>query len=436
MALPSQTERTSEMSRPVMTRTGGRPPGGMQPNKIMLGVATVVLAAGAIYGIVHFLPTGPSEAKAAKPVSITTPLTKTTTTTPPKPADNPIVLSQGKPSGPSDGPLTTALNNNQNGKPAPVDVVNPNPGAVAGSGATQPPSVVPNLPSTSNAAQAVRTQMEAGDRAFAANKFVEARVSYSKALISSEISRARRRSAAGQALDYQRRTAVLAQGHPGDPLVESYTVVSGDSLDLIRKRRELAVDRRLLARVNKMTNPNALHVGQKLKLVRGPFNVVVHKNDFRLDLFAGSPDEPENWLFIHSFKVGLGAEDSSTPLGTFVIKSKKENPDWRNPKTGQHFDANDPNNPIGEYWLGWEGLGDAKIYTGFGLHGTIDPGSIGQRKSMGCVRMGADDIALVYEMLVEQVSLVKVTDDSAMPGPGPTPPPAPAPKPGPIDLTK
>jgi hypothetical protein len=403
----------------------------MQPNKIMLGVATVVLAAGAIYGIVHFLPSGPSEAKAAKP-AVVTPLTKTTTTTPPKTTDNPIVLSQGKPSGPSDGPLTNALNN-QNGKPSPVDVVNPHPGTVAGPGVTPPPSVVPNLPSTSTG-QAVKTLMESGDRAFAGNKFVEARVSYSKALLSSEISRADAEVLRAKLTTISDDLLFSTKVVPGDPLVESYTVVSGDSLDLIRKRRDLAVDRRLLARVNKITNPNALHIGQKLKLVRGPFNVVVHKNDFRLDLFGGSPDEPENWLFIHSFKVGLGAEDSSTPLGTFVIKSKKENPDWRNPKTGQHFDANDPNNPIGEYWLGWEGLGDAKIYTGFGLHGTIDPGSIGQRKSMGCVRMAAEDIALIYEMLVEQVSLVKVTDDSAMPAPGPTPPPVP--KSGPIDLTK
>ena len=204
----------------------------------------------------------------------------------------------------------------------------------------------------------------------------------------------------------------------GDPLVEGYTVVSGDSLERIKKRRDLAIDWRLLARINTLANANALHVGQKLKLVRGPFNVVVHKNDFRLDLFAGAPDESASWLYIRSFKVGLGADESSTPLGTFVIKNKKENPDWRNPRTGQHFDANDPANPIGEYWLGWEGLGDSKVYTGFGLHGTVDPSSVGSSKSMGCVRMLADDIAEVYELLVEQVSIVKIVDDNAMPASG------------------
>jgi lipoprotein-anchoring transpeptidase ErfK/SrfK len=48
------------------------------------------------------------------------------------------------------------------------------------------------------------------------------------------------------------------------------------------------------------------------------------------------------------------------------------------------------------------------VHTGFGLHGTIDPTSIGQSKSMGCVRMGNEDIAVIYELLVEQISQVRV----------------------------
>ena len=40
--------------------------------------------------------------------------------------------------------------------------------------------------------------------------------------------------------------------------------------------------------------------------------------------------------------------------------------------------------------------------------GTIDPGSIGQQKSMGCIRMGDEDIQLVFELMGEQVSVVKI----------------------------
>jgi len=134
---------------------------------------------------------------------------------------------------------------------------------------------------------------------------------------------------------------------------------------------------------------------------------VVNKADYRLDLFAGSPDEPENWIYIRSFKVGLGT-DNGTPVGTFVIKNKQSNPPWTNPKTGERFGADDPKNPIGEYWLGFKGVGPAAVYEGFGLHGTIEPESIGQQRSMGCVRMAAEDIALVYEMLTEQISTVRI----------------------------
>ena len=51
----------------------------------------------------------------------------------------------------------------------------------------------------------------------------------------------------------------------------------------------------------------------------------------------------------------------------------------------------------------------------FGLSFVVDlptasPLRIGQQKSMGCVRMATDDIAMVYEMLCERVSTVKVVD--------------------------
>jgi hypothetical protein len=464
MALPSQTERTAEMSRPIMTRTGGRPAGG-PPNKLALGVVTLVVAAGAVYGIMRLLPggsTSPANAQAAdKPIvvapqkpAVPAPRSITPTSAPAtapaaplSPQDNPIVLSQGKtgaagtsPTPEPAGPLTTALNNQPAGsgsKPAPVDVMNP--GATAPAPTLGAPGAAAPLPAI-NSASSVRTLIEAGDRAFAANKLVEARVSYSKALLSPDIARSDAEVLRAKLTTANDDLLFSTKVTPGDPLVESYSVASGDSLERIKKKRDLAIDWRLLARVNKITNPSSLKVGQKVKLIRGPFSVIVHKNDFRLDLFAGSPDEQESWLYIRSFRVGLG-EGGNTPVGTFVIKTKMVHPDWTNPKTGQHFAAKDPENPIGDYWLGWEGLGESKVYTGFGLHGTIDPASIGQNKSMGCVRMLADDIAEMYELLVEQVSLVKIVEGDALPGQVPTAPTAanptaPVSKPGPIDLTK
>ncbi len=209
-----------------------------------------------------------------------------------------------------------------------------------------------------------------------------------------------------------------------DPLSEAYKVASGDNLENITKKRGLATDRRLIARVNRMANPDSLRLGQSLKLVHGPFHAVVHKSTFRLDLYAGTPLPPGNagtprpdgsedgWTFIKSFSVGLG-ENNGTPLGTFVVKknSKLLNPHWVNPRTGEKFAASDPKNPIGEHWLGLTGVDEkTRSITGYGLHGTIDPDSIGNARSMGCVRLRTDDIAVVWEMLVDEVSTVRIVE--------------------------
>ena len=85
------------------------------------------------------------------------------------------------------------------------------------------------------------------------------------------------------------------------------------------------------------------------------------------------------------------------------------NPSWANPRTGERFGADDPRNPIGERWVGLDGFDEAsKAHTGFGVHGTIDPESIGRSMSMGCIRLGSQDVELVYELLAPRVSVVKV----------------------------
>jgi hypothetical protein len=195
----------------------------------------------------------------------------------------------------------------------------------------------------------------------------------------------------------------------GDPLVETYTIQSGDSLAKITNRLGLAVDYRFLSRVNRLSSPDRISVGQTLKLVRGPFHAIVSKSAYRMDLYAGPGENPSEWLYITSRRVGLG-EEGGTPTGVFVVRreSKLINPFWTNPRTGEQFDADDPRNPIGERWIGLRGLADAAAFAGYGVHGTIDPDSIGKQRSMGCIRMLPEDVELVYEMLAEEVSYVHI----------------------------
>ena len=73
------------------------------------------------------------------------------------------------------------------------------------------------------------------------------------------------------------------------------------------------------------------------------------------------------------------------------------------------MEADDPQNPLGEFWIGLEGMdGHALGQQSYGIHGTIDPDSIGKQRSMGCVRMANEDIEVVWELLGQQVSVVRI----------------------------
>ena len=187
----------------------------------------------------------------------------------------------------------------------------------------------------------------------------------------------------------------------GDPFARSHTVAPGERLGGIVRDASLDVDWRFILRINHMLSERHLRPGQRLKLITGPFHAVVDKSDFRMDLYLGSDDRI---VYVTSLPVGTGEFDG-TPVGLFRVKpgSRVENPAWANPHTGERFDRDDPSNPIGEHWIGLEGLDDATHnMVGYGIHGTIEDDSIGRQASMGCIRMRPDDVAMVYEMLSEQ----------------------------------
>jgi lipoprotein-anchoring transpeptidase ErfK/SrfK len=193
----------------------------------------------------------------------------------------------------------------------------------------------------------------------------------------------------------------------GDPYSIAYRVEGGDSLARIAKAQKLDCDWRLIQRINGIASPNGLKVGQSVKLPKGTFHGEVRKSEYRLNLFIG--EGPER-VMIASYPIGLG-ELNTTPTGAFSVrpKSKLIDPEWRNPRTGEFFQSNDPKNPIGERWIGLKGIEPHnKGFEGYGIHGTIDLDSIGQQKSMGCVRMRPLDVELVYEMITEPNSTVTI----------------------------
>jgi len=251
--------------------------------------------------------------------------------------------------------------------------------------------------------------IEQADRELANNNPIGARALLNAALLDRATNASQRTQIRTMMADINADLVFSARLYPGEPLTEAYKIKGGDALSTIASRQGLATDWRLIQRVNRISNPSAIRENQTIKLVRGPFHAIVYKSEYRMDIFAGPPEDRTRWLYIRSFPVGLG-EDNGTPNGEFVIRpnSKLINPHWVNPRTGERFSADNPDNPIGEHWLGLEGVGNDAALVGYGIHGTTEPASIGQQRSMGCIRMRAEDVALAYELLAEGISRVTI----------------------------
>lgn len=280
--------------------------------------------------------------------------------------------------------------------------------SVAGRSATGSDSTNSSVPASGSSLEPVQDwRIQAGRTLIDSGRLVEGRVLLSQLL--AERGEGLSRSEAEEvreALTRAGQTLVFSpQLVSGDPTAEQYTVQSGDLLSRIAPQYNITYQ--LLELINRV-DARRIRAGQQIKVIRGPFHAVVDKSEFRMDVFLQGPDGTE--LYVRSFDVGLG-ESNSTPMGNWVVRrgSKMANPSWTNPRTGAFFAPDDPKNPVGEYWIGLEGAEErTRDLMGYGIHGTIEPESVGRSASMGCVRLRDEDIALVYKLLVEGTSTVTI----------------------------
>ncbi len=265
------------------------------------------------------------------------------------------------------------------------------------------PQVSPAANSTgssgaSRPATSVDADVLAGRRAMDRGQYVEARRHLNKALegrLSMEQQEGVRRDLAKIA----DRLIFGKLASPGDPIARMHEVASGESLYVLARRHKLTID--FLADINQLARKDMIRAGARLKVVDGPFRAIVRKSQHRMDIFLQDQ-------YVRSYTVGLGMDDG-TPIGEWEVTTKQTNPAWTDPRDGQHYPPDDPNNPIGDRWIGLDCVaGECVGRSGFGIHGTIDPGSIGADMSMGCVRLLSKDVAELYDLLVPGYSLVEI----------------------------
>lgn len=159
----------------------------------------------------------------------------------------------------------------------------------------------------------------------------------------------------------------------------AYTVQPGDQLGVIARKYNVPWE--YLARLNRIA-PEKIRPGQELKVMKGPFSAVVDLSDMEITIHSQG-------YYMCSFPVGIGKENS-TPTGKFTVLNKEPNPKYWG-SDGVVIERDDHANPLGERWID---LGNS-----YGIHGTIDPSSIGQADSRGCVRMHNSHVAIVYDLL-------------------------------------
>ena len=176
---------------------------------------------------------------------------------------------------------------------------------------------------------------------------------------------------------------------PGDPYSKSCEVVSGDTLIGIGQR--FLIPYELIMRLNRMSSPS-LVAGETIKVIQGPIHVELFKSRYELQAWLGD-------VCLRVYPVGLGA-DNKTPEGTFLVKNKVMYPPYQpqHKPVSEHRASGAPDNPLGTRWID---IGDH-----YGIHGTIDPVSVGRSVSEGCIRMHGKDVEELYDLLVMGASKV------------------------------
>ena len=164
----------------------------------------------------------------------------------------------------------------------------------------------------------------------------------------------------------------------------TYEVRRGDSLAGIGAKFDITSE--LIMKLNDLRT-NMLQSGQILKVIKADFNVLVDLSSRKLSLRAGD-------TVIKRYLIGIGRDETPTPTGDFKVIDKLIDPVWYSTTPSGAkvvIPPGDPRNRLGTRWIGFK--------RAYGIHGNIDPESIGKATSDGCVRMYNEDVEEFYDLV-------------------------------------
>lgn len=159
---------------------------------------------------------------------------------------------------------------------------------------------------------------------------------------------------------------------------KAYEIKPGDSLNRIAREFKTTVE--LIKKENNLSD-DRITPGRKIKVWTAPFSILVDKSQNILMLKA-------NEEVIKTYIVSTG-KNNCTPTGTFKIVNKQIDPPWFKSGAGKPIPTGSPENVLGTRWMGFD-------LAGYGIHGTVDPQSLGKQVTQGCVRLSNPDVEELY----------------------------------------
>ncbi len=307
---------------------------------------------------------------------------------------------------PSTSPAGHATNDNP---PPPGDQPADTDAATLGAQATD--KVVHHNGLPANEAEAIAA-FEKGMAVLESDK-IAARRDVSAAVLSGHLPPDQAEYARGVLAELANETIFSRRIFDNDPYVQRYKMQPGDVLSKVERSLKLHIPVELILKVNRISDARKIQAGQTLKMVNGPFHAIVSKSTMTMDVFLHRDGlDP---VFVRRLPVGLGKDDG-TPAGLWRIKrgEKGRQVAWYPPPSSGlkgRINRGEPDYAFGAkgIWIPLEGLDEnTEGLTDYGIHSTNDPSSIGRAESLGCIRLGDDDIEFVYATLYEHWSTVLV----------------------------
>jgi len=308
----------------------------------------------------------------------------------------------------------------------------PTGGGGGDGGQDDPPVVGPPTPSAAQKAEAQRFYKTGmAQLSSNTNKPFEARRYLSLAVLSGHLSPADDRSAVLALTELANKYVLSPRIDPLDEYSARYSVTSNDSkgLDyLTRHKLKLQVPWQCVMMISDSGLTDMIHqgkpvdlallekkagrlnIGQTLKTINGAFHAVISKSRHIMDIYLHRPGGDK--IFVRRVPVATG-KHGCTPSGKWVVSARMYHPPYtpaaNSPlrKTGimkgrgsilygqEHYAFGSKG-----LWIALRGTSDNTLArTSYGIHSTSHQESIGSDASEGCVRVGDNDIELVYCLL-------------------------------------